>query len=83
VRLDLILICTRCDNTCNQRQQVSTASAMNGYPPPPPASAWRAATAADGREYYYNATTNITTWDKPEELKDDVEVCVEITSLGL
>ena len=51
--------------------------AMNGYPPPMgmPASAWRAVKTADGKEYYHNAATNATTWEKPDELKDEVEVC--------
>lgn len=50
--------------------------AMNGYPPPMgmPASAWRAVKTADGKEYYHNAATNATTWEKPDELKDEVEV---------
>jgi hypothetical protein len=50
--------------------------AMNGYPPPmgAPVSAWRAVKTADGKEYYHNAATNATTWDKPDELKDEVEV---------
>jgi pre-mRNA-processing factor 40 len=50
---------------------------MNGYPPPAgaPASPWQEAkNEADGRIYYYNAITKQTTWEKPEELKDDVEV---------
>ncbi|CAA9958432.1 hypothetical protein CFE70_001971 [Pyrenophora teres f. teres 0-1] len=49
---------------------------MNGYPPPmipPPGPVWTAATNTDGREYYYNTITKVTTWDKPDELKDDVE----------
>lgn len=50
--------------------------AMNGYPPPAgmPAPAWRAVKTADGREYYHNATTNATSWEKPDELKDEIEV---------
>ncbi|KAJ4367306.1 U1 snRNP protein [Neocucurbitaria cava] len=50
---------------------------MNGYGPPPmarPASVWKTTKAADGKEYYYNSATNETTWTKPDELKDDVEV---------
>jgi pre-mRNA-processing factor 40 len=39
-----------------------------------PASAWRAVKTADGKEYYHNAATNATTWEKPDELKDEVEV---------
>lgn len=60
--------------------------AMNGYPPPmgAPASAWRATKTADGREYYFNAATNVTTWEKPDELKDEVEVGLVswVNSLG-
>lgn len=50
---------------------------MNGYPPPMgmAAPAWRAVKTADGKEYYHNAATNATTWEKPDELKDDIEVC--------
>jgi pre-mRNA-processing factor 40 len=54
---------------------------MNGpayappVPPVPQTPVWSAATAADGREYYFNRLTNVTQWDKPDELKDDVEVC--------
>lgn len=50
---------------------------MNGYPPPMgmPVSAWRAVKTADGKEYYHNAATNATTWEKPDELKDEIEVC--------
>lgn len=49
---------------------------MNGYPPAmaPPASAWTAVKGADGKEYYYNAVLNKTQWEKPDELKDEVEV---------
>ncbi|KAJ4352873.1 U1 snRNP protein [Ascochyta clinopodiicola] len=54
---------------------------MNGYPPPMgmPAPAWRAVKTADGKEYYHNAATNATTWEKPDELKDDVERAIEGT----
>ena len=50
---------------------------MNGYPPPMgvPKSPWRATKTQDGREYYHNSVTNVTTWEKPDELKDDIEVC--------
>lgn len=53
-----------------------TTSAMNGYAPQvaQPVSVWQAAKAEDGREYYYNPTTKQTTWEKPDELKDEVEV---------
>ncbi|KAL1604485.1 U1 snRNP protein [Nothophoma quercina] len=42
-----------------------------------PASAWRAVKTADGKEYYHNAATNATTWEKPDELKDEVERALE------
>lgn len=42
---------------------------MNGYPPSP----WREH-ALDGKKYYYNTVTQVTTWTKPDELKDEVEV---------
>jgi pre-mRNA-processing factor 40 len=49
---------------------------MNGFPPPggAPPSSWNAVKTEDGKEYYYNAVTNQTTWEKPDELKDEVEV---------
>jgi pre-mRNA-processing factor 40 len=50
---------------------------MNGLPPAvgPHLSGWaQAKNEADGRFYYYNSITKQTTWEKPEELKDDVEV---------
>ncbi|OAL50391.1 U1 snRNP-associated protein Usp104 [Pyrenochaeta sp. DS3sAY3a] len=48
---------------------------MNGFPPPggAPPSSWNAVKTDDGKEYYYNAVTNQTTWEKPDELKDEVE----------
>ncbi|KAF2632253.1 hypothetical protein BU25DRAFT_359043 [Macroventuria anomochaeta] len=54
---------------------------MNGYPPPMgmPVSAWRAVKTAEGKEYYHNAATNATTWEKPDELKDEVERAIEGT----
>jgi pre-mRNA-processing factor 40 len=48
---------------------------MNGYPPPPvAASVWKATVDARGVTYYFNSATNVTQWEKPEELKDDVDV---------
>jgi hypothetical protein len=86
-QLQLKLILQRCDNTYTQRQQLSTAGAMNGYPPPmaplAPVSAWKATKTKEGKEYYFNATTGVTTWEKPEELWDDVEVCAETILLEL
>lgn len=54
---------------------VST-DAMSAFPPPmaAPAPVWQEATAADGKKYYFNPLTNKTQWDKPDELKTDVEV---------
>jgi hypothetical protein len=69
--------CDTLDRDATARQSLIT---MNGYPPPmaPPVSLWRAVKTQDGKEYYFNATTNQTTWEKPDELKDDVEVRVTI-----
>jgi hypothetical protein len=34
---------------------------------------WLAAVAPDGRTYYYNSTTNVTQWTKPEALMSPAE----------
>ncbi len=34
------------------------------------AQSWDTHTAPDGRKYYHNPVTNVTTWDMPEELKE-------------
>jgi pre-mRNA-processing factor 40 len=52
---------------------------MNGYPPPPVvASVWKATVDARGVTYYFNSATNVTQWEKPEELKDDVDVSFSV-----
>ncbi|KAF1841142.1 uncharacterized protein K460DRAFT_347846 [Cucurbitaria berberidis CBS 394.84] len=58
---------------------------MNGYPPPmaPPVSPWKAVRTDDGKEYYFNAATNLTTWDKPDELKDEVERAITGTGWAI
>jgi hypothetical protein len=49
--------------------------AMNGYPAPAAASVWQEHTnKADGKKYYFNPVTQVTTWEKPPELRDEVEV---------
>ncbi|CAO2650735.1 Nn.00g020270.m01.CDS01 [Neocucurbitaria sp. VM-36] len=48
-----------------------------------PASSWKAVKANDGKEYYYNAATNQTTWTKPDELKDDVERAISGTGWAI
>jgi pre-mRNA-processing factor 40 len=52
---------------------------MNGYPPPivplAPEPTWKATKTPEGKEYYFNAATGVTTWEKPQELWDEVEVC--------
>ncbi|KAH7397066.1 hypothetical protein BKA66DRAFT_453544 [Pyrenochaeta sp. MPI-SDFR-AT-0127] len=58
---------------------------MNGYPPQmaPPASPWKAVRTEDGKEYYFNAATNVTTWEKPDELKDEVERAIAGTGWAI
>jgi len=34
-------------------------------PPPAPSTPWQVHYAADGRPYYYNSSTGITTWEAP------------------
>jgi hypothetical protein len=58
---------------CTSRQP---PDAMNGYPAPTAASVWQEHTNKDdGKKYYYNTVTKLTTWEKPPELYDEVEVC--------
>jgi hypothetical protein len=59
---------------------IAITGAMNGYPPPmaPPGPVWSAAKAEDGREYYFNKVTQETTWTKPDELKDELEVRIRL-----
>jgi hypothetical protein len=35
-------------------------------PPPPPPSEWRAVVGKNGEKYYWNPTTNETTWSRPQ-----------------
>jgi hypothetical protein len=70
------LICD-CDRLIINSASPQAFSAMNGLPPTPGPhlSGWaQAKNEADGKFYYYNSITKQTTWEKPEELKDDVEV---------
>ncbi|KAJ3468839.1 hypothetical protein MRS44_002904 [Fusarium solani] len=48
---------------------------MNGYGSPygQPASAWQEHHTPDGRAYYYNATTKVTQWTKPEDMMSSAE----------
>ncbi|KAL6703193.1 U1 snRNP protein [Coniothyrium glycines] len=55
---------------------------MNGHAPPM-ATPWRAVKTAEGKEYYFNATTNQTTWEKPDELKDEVERAIAGTGWAI
>ncbi|KAM4054908.1 FF domain-containing protein [Hirsutella rhossiliensis] len=45
---------------------------MNGFPGPP-ASAWQEHHTPDGRAYYYNASTKVTQWTKPEDMMSPAE----------
>ncbi|XP_022941975.1 pre-mRNA-processing protein 40A-like isoform X1 [Cucurbita moschata] len=53
----------------------SVASAVNVQTMPSGAasSEWREHTSADGRRYYYNKNTKISSWEKPFELMTPVE----------
>ncbi|KAJ3543554.1 hypothetical protein NM208_g3516 [Fusarium decemcellulare] len=48
---------------------------MNGFGSPygQPASAWQEHHTPDGRAYYYNATTKVTQWTKPEDMMSSAE----------
>ena len=53
------------------------------YPPPflappmkPPDTQWSEHIAMDGRTYFYNAYTGESRWEKPDELKSQIEVCI-------
>jgi pre-mRNA-processing factor 40 len=37
-------------------------------------NAWTTHSTPDGREYYYNTITRVTTWEKPTEIKTPLEV---------
>ena len=39
-----------------------------------PASPWQEHHTPDGRAYYFNATTKVTQWTKPEEMMTPAEV---------
>lgn len=39
-----------------------------------PAPAWQEHHTPDGRAYYYNPTTKVTQWTKPEEMMSGAEV---------
>jgi len=62
-----------CDSPITDRALNPSSGAMNGYPPPA-TPAWREVKTADGKVYYHNQVTSATSWEKPEELKDEVEV---------
>lgn len=38
------------------------------------ASDWSEHTTPEGKKYFYNAKTGVSTWEKPAELKSQVEV---------
>ncbi|VDO03804.1 unnamed protein product [Rodentolepis nana] len=41
-----------------------------------PRTTWTEHTSHDGRKYYYNTLTKVTTWDKPDELKSSSEKAI-------
>ena len=45
---------------------------------------WKEHQAPDGRLYYYNSESKISSWQKPDELKSKAEVslCVERSGVG-
>jgi len=40
---------------------------------PAPAHYWKELKTPEGQSYYHNSQTNVTTWEKPEELKTEVD----------
>jgi len=46
---------------------------MMHHPPTDPSKAWTEHTSEDGRVYYYNQVTKQSSWDKPEDLKSELE----------
>ena len=54
---------------------------MNGFGSPygQPASVWQEHHTPDGRAYYYNATTKVTQWTKPEDMMSPAEVSTDLS----
>ena len=46
---------------------------LQADPAKPKISDWKEFTAPDGRKYYYNSTTKVSSWTMPEELKKGSE----------
>lgn len=49
---------------------------FGAFPAPPanPADQWTEHKAPDGRTYYYNSVTKLSSWQKPDQLKSPVEL---------
>lgn len=56
-----------------------TSPKMNGaahhFGQAPPPTTWQEFKSPDGRVYYFNPTTKVTQWTKPEDLMSPAEVC--------
>ncbi|KAJ1770522.1 U1 snRNP protein [Coemansia sp. RSA 1813] len=55
------------------KQQTSDGSADNKSGTQSYKSTWAEFTTPDGRAYYFNRATQVTTWEKPDELKTQLE----------
>lgn len=64
-------VCTSLLSTLQPLSERQPAFVMNGFAPPfgqQPAPVWREHRAPSGRTYYVHSETNVTQWEKPEEL---------------
>lgn len=70
-KISLRVALTTLRHHLHRQRDNSITGTMNGFPPSSP---WKAVKTPEGKEYYYNSVTNATSWEKPDELKDEVDV---------